>query len=139
MTRAELRALYRRELARFVRVYPHVARTKLEIDPAECPSLIDPKPGQCKKRDLAMFVDRRTGGLAIILAVRVLTWPRRNIVAIVRHELGHASDVDLGRPGSEQRADDIAEAVCGQRIRYDRDFIQTIGPGKYPRPRHLHR
>jgi hypothetical protein len=139
MTRTELRALYRRELARFTKVYPRVAGTKLEIVDVDCPGQMEPDPGTCRKRDLAMFVDRRSGGLAVILAARILALPRRNIIAIVRHELGHASDVNLGRPGSEQRADDIAEEVGGQRINYDRYDSQTIGPGRYPRPKYLHR
>jgi hypothetical protein len=40
--------------------------------------------------------------------------------------------------GREQVADDIAERVTGQRISYDHDLVQTIGPGIWPRPLSIH-
>jgi hypothetical protein len=64
-----------------------------------------------------------------------LALPRANVIALLRHEFGH-----IAAPrGSEQRADDIAHAVGGSPIRYDRRQIQTIGSGTYPRPRNIHR
>ena len=59
--------------------------------------------------------------------------------AVLAHELGHAADPDVWLPGSEQRADDIAERATGHRIRYTRRLrVQTFGPGIYPRPSDLH-
>ena len=69
--------------------------------------------------------------------------------ALLRHELGHAIDFlvppatldnyarSQGRVLSstpERRADDIAELVWGDKIRYDYNLIQTLNTGVYPRP-----
>jgi predicted Zn-dependent protease len=64
-----------------------------------------------------------------------LRLPEANVVALIRHELGHVS----APTGSEQHADNVAHVVTGQPIRYDARRIQTIGPGTYPRPRSIHR
>lgn len=75
----------------------------------------------------------------VLLVRRALALPRANVVGLIRHELGHHADVDPAAPNLEQRADDMAEYVTGERIRYDRRNIQTVGPGRWPRPRNLHR
>lgn len=64
-----------------------------------------------------------------------------NIIALMRHEIAHCVDPHVfTRPGREQRADDIAEQVTGQRIYYDDRDVQTLDVrGKYPRPLYLHR
>lgn len=132
MTRREARALFARERARFARVFPDVRRACLVIDDARC------GPGLCRARDIAYMTHGRRGATVVLLA-RALALPRQNIVAVLRHELGHAADPRPGARGGEQRADDIAEYVTGQRIYYDTIRLQTTGVGTYPRPLSLHR
>jgi hypothetical protein len=62
-----------------------------------------------------------------------------NLVAVLRHELGHLADVHRDRDGSERRADRVAEEATGERIYYDARDVQTTKPGTWPRPKHLHR
>ena len=123
--------IFVRERAAFARFYPHVARATLEITDAPC-------SGQpCAYRDFA-WCDPDTG--QVWFTLRAYALPIENLIGLVRHELGH-----LAEPGdatwrpSEQHADDVAERVTGERIRYDSRDVQTVGRGKYPRPRHLHR
>ena len=130
MTRRELAALFRRERARFGRRYPRVAGVGLVLDDAPC------TPGsRCRRRDVA-WADLRTR--TVFLLTRGLRLPRANVVALVRHELGHLADPTPGCPGAEGRADRIAWEVTGVRIRYDGGALQTTGRGG-PRPRWLHR
>lgn len=73
---------------------------------------------------------------------RALTLPRANLVALVRHELGHLCDKDFDvDPGAEARADAIAREVTGVAIRYDRNDMQTTSTARGTRarrPAHLH-
>jgi hypothetical protein len=85
-------------------------------------------------RDLGWYEDG-----CIYLMEKILRAPRHRVLGIVRHELGHAADPDIGTPGAEQRADDIVLRCTGERINYDAGDIQTVAPGTYPRPLHLHR
>lgn len=78
-----------------------------------------------------------TGKVEILHKVYKL--PFENVLAIVRHELGHLADDDFNDPGAEQRADDIAQAATGEKIRYDSHDLQTVGKGRWPRPKYLHR
>jgi hypothetical protein len=51
------------------------------------------------------------------------------------HELAHAVLSQAGEEDhSEQDADDLAEELFGHRISYDKDDVQTLGKGRYPRP-----
>ena len=73
------------------------------------------------------------------LVRRVLEFSDDSIIALMRHEIGHLADTYRDTPGAEQRADDIAELVFGDRINYSGPHkIQTIGNGEYPRPKELH-
>jgi hypothetical protein len=130
MTPARLVTLFRRERARFARAYPRVEHAGLGIDDARCSP-----GGHCRRRDVA-WADRRTR--TVWLLARALALPPANLVALVRHELGHLADPTPGRPGAEARADRIAWEVTGVRIRYDGGALQTTGRGG-PRPRWLHR
>jgi hypothetical protein len=57
---------------------------------------------------------------------------------VLAHELGHVFLLQSGNEDhSERDADDIALTLFGRRINYDRDDIQTVGPGQHPRPQHL--
>lgn len=72
--------------------------------------------------------------------------------AIVRHEIGHVIDLCVPQNAldhwarmrgvvlphtQERRADEIARAIWGTPLSYDKDLVQTTGKGKYPRPKHL--
>ena len=96
--------------------------------------------------------DPRTGAITIGVAPKFLSAPVHRQDALLRHELGHAIDflvptaklnnyaIFKGRVLSstpERRADDIAEMVWGAKLQYDRDLIQTINHGVYPRPPNL--
>lgn len=131
MTRAGALALFARERARFARACPWVSGAALAIADRACTS-----PRHCRRRDLA-YADVDTG--VVTLLARALALPRANVVALLRHELGHLCDPDVDRPGAEQRADDIAEAVAGRRVAYDAADVQTTGRGAYPRPGRLPR
>lgn len=114
------------ELQQFASVFPHLGQVELWISHDPCPW-----EGPCRKRNLAYSdLDATT----IVLLHRALRLPDENILGIIRHELGHLADLEIDSPGREQRADDIAEYVTGERIYYDEDDIQTIAPGRYPRP-----
>lgn len=132
MNIAQALRLFARERAAFAQSFPTEIRgVKLVIRDQRCSI-----NGKCGLRDLA-WADRRDRTVNLLL--RALSLPENRVVGLLRHELGHLADPWIDRPGAEQRADDIAEVVTGQRIRYDLDNIQTIGPGTYPRPLHLHR
>jgi hypothetical protein len=85
-------------------------------------------------------------------ASKIITTDPRRADGVVRHEIGHVADMCIPRRAlnrwaaargyrlprtSERRADAIAEAIWFEPLRYDRDLVQTTGPGKYPRPLHL--
>lgn len=119
MTERELAKLFRAERAAFAATYPRALRCSLVLLDARCP--LPP----CAPRDLAAC-DVDTG--EIQLARRALSLPRANLVAILRHELGHAVDPWPTRRGAERRADRIAESVRGAPIHYDAQLVQTIDP-----------
>lgn len=129
MTPDELRVMFRQDRATFAARYPHVAGVTLHIVKRKCP-----EGSVCAPRELAWYINGR-----IFILARALRLSRLKCRALLAHELGHASDRRLWQRGSEQRADDIAEKALGLRIRYDpKHFVQTFGPGIYPRPKHLH-
>ncbi len=130
ITVARARAIFHEERERFAAVYPRLARATLVIVDAPC---FD--GGPCKPRDLARCYARDAD---VQLLRRALTSESR-VRSLVRHELGHAADARVREPGREQRADDIAERVTGERVYYDRDDVQTTRRGAYPRPRRLPR
>jgi hypothetical protein len=135
MNRADVQAMFRRERARFERVLgpllPPRALPELVLVDVRCPA-----GAPCRERDLA-YAEAGTRP-RIVLATRALRLPAANVRGLLRHELGHAYDPWLARPGREQRADDLAEYVTGAPIRYDARDIQTTGRGTWPRPRRLH-
>lgn len=132
--------LYRREQQAFSEIYPDLAGVPLTIVDQPCNS-----PGEtCRVRDVAWCEWLRGGRgaktrMKVFLLRRALGFRRENLIAIFRHELGHLADPDADKPDSEKRADRIAETVTGEKIRYDRQDIQTTGPGRATRPPWLHR
>jgi hypothetical protein len=131
----EFQRVFVRERAMFASHYPlytKIARTELKLISGPCT-----QPGWCAYRDFAYAVpfDEKP---EIVINVRLLTFPIENILGVLRHELGHICDPNVSARGREQVADDIAEIVTGRKISYDKDAIQTIGAGTYPRPKYLH-
>lgn len=131
MTRAEMKKLFTSERKKFARYFSWVESARLRVVKQGCVG----RRG-CRPRDLAE-ADLDTNEVFIV--DRALDLPRNNIVGLLRHELGHLADPHPFLPRREQVADDIAEYVTGQKIRYDKDRVQTIGKGTYPRPKSLHR
>jgi hypothetical protein len=128
ITLSRARAIFVSERRRFAKVYPRLARVSLNTYDADC--FLAP----CKPRDLAQATDDRDG-LRVHLLQRALTSEAR-VRGLLRHELGHLA---LHHGGSEQDADDVAEHVTRQKVRYDKDDVQTTGRGTWPRPKHLPR
>lgn len=133
VTADEFSRVFAMEAARFGAVSPRALYTRIEWTDGQCTL-----PDACGVRDVAYAVPSEN---RIVINYRLLDRPRENWIGILRHELGHIIDTVPYVPnsGGEQRADDIAERVGGQRIYYDAQFVQTIVPGgTYPRPKHLH-
>lgn len=112
------------EHRRFAKVFPHVAQATLIL-------------GGWKRssgRDCAKCYPSR---LEVHFHAGVLDdLTRAQCLALVRHELAHLSDPDLG----EAATDTLAELVTGQCIYYgELDDIQTVAGGVRPRPRRLPR
>lgn len=116
MTLAELRVLFEQERALFAQAIPRAALAKLTIRP---------RPPGAAARDYAYAEGDR-----VTLFEETADLPLRNVLGIIRHELGHVCDpIDDDECDGEARADEIAELVTGVRIRYDRRGVQTIGYG----------
>lgn len=129
----EFTQVFRSEAARFGAVNPRAFQTRLEWAYGQCTL-----PDACAVRDLAYSVPSEN---RIIINDRLVERPRENWIGILRHEFGHVIDdiPYIPNSGGEQRADQIAERVGGQRIYYDAQYVQTVSPsGTYPRPKHLH-
>lgn len=143
---AWVRQLFAEEQARFAAAYgPRSlpALATLHLIDARCPG----DKGPCGLRNVAQatWVRAPGGGRsrgAVELARRALALPPATLVAVLRHELGHLADDRVEEPGSEVRADRIAERVGGQPFYYDARHLQTVdphAPGAHRgRPRHLH-
>jgi len=127
----ELAKHFEREAARFAKAFPAWPRPAFRIEHAPCVL-----PDACALRDFAYCV-RRGRRATIVAHFRLAYAAPRRIAGVLRHELGHAYDVRIDDPGAEQRADDLAERVTGEKICYDRGDVQVVGRGAYPRPRHL--
>lgn len=129
MSPAQLRAMFLRERRRFAKISSNAGRAGLVVRDRHV------LRGKCAFRDIAWAdLDTRT----VYILTRALKFPAANLRGVIRHELGHLADPTPNRFGAEQRADDLAERATGQKIRYDRRDVQTVGRGQYPRPRHLH-
>jgi hypothetical protein len=93
-------------------------------------------PGCSGYRDIA-WADPKDR--TVNICFRALEFHRDNIIALIRHEIGHLCDPFYLTKNAEQRADDIAYLVTGQRINYSGPYlIQTIAKGEHPRPKIIH-
>jgi hypothetical protein len=126
-------ACFARECARFARRYPVARVCHLVIRFARCTL-----PGACRVRDLA-YAEPGGDPPTIVVLARLAGESAQVQRGILRHELGHVCDRWWRLPGAEQRADDLAEDVCGRKVRYDSRDVQTTGAGIWPRPKRLHR
>jgi len=101
-----------------------------EGDPADFP----------KARNFAMCGLLADNEANVIVAPKMESEPDAVIHALLRHEIAHGILLFHGNENhSERDADALAEAVWGDRLNYDARDVQTLAPGKHPRPRHLHR
>lgn len=124
MTPRHLRRIFEYERDLFLRTYPSMPFTDVRITKTDMDFIED--------RDYAYYdLDNDT----VVVSRRILALPIENIVGLIRHELGHVVDPY----GTEQEADDAAEIVGGEPIRYDARDVETVGLGKYPRPEYLPR
>lgn len=130
MTRTDFRHLFENERAAFLEEFPAMPFVGLRITEEACPH------PPCEHRDFASY---DVEDHVVTFTERVLSLPIENVVGLIRHELGHAADEKIDEFGAEQRADDLAERATGERIYYDPHDVQTIAPGRYPRPTYLHR
>lgn len=133
MNKRDARQLFAGLRGAFAPLYPRVPAPRLVISDRR---YTDPR--HRAKRDLA-YADCGGTRPRVTLLARALRLPYENVVGLMLHELGHIYDDRVSEPGAERRADRIAKRATGFVIRYDKDFIQTIGRGKSPRPPHLHR
>jgi len=126
---AAARAVFEAQRRLFARLHPDVAAFELRIVDSRCPT----GRRSCAARDLAWMEGR-----GVYLLRRALALPVDRVRGLLAHELGHAADDARHEPGSEQRADDLAERALGRRVRYDARDVQTLGRGRWPRPARLH-
>ena len=99
-------------------------------DPADFP----------RERNFAMCGLLAPAEANVIVAPKMEHEPDEVIHALLRHELAHGILLYCGHDGhSERDADELAEVVWGDRLFYDHRNVQTLAPGKWPRPGHLHR
>lgn len=90
----------------------------------------------CGRRDVAWCIPATR---TVYLLTRGLRLSRAQIAGLMLHELGHCADPLVAtHRGSEKRADAIAHALSGRKIRYGTGDIQTTGRGKATRPARLH-
>jgi hypothetical protein len=89
----------------------------------------------CRRRDVAWCLPAKR---TVYLLRRALQFSRAQLEGLVLHELGHIADPIVEHPHREKRADAIAHAVTGRRIRYGAHDIQTTGRGRLTRPAYLH-
>ena len=130
MNQTQLANLFRAELILWQEAFGARFKPGLGVFSEPC------SPGsKCGYRDVA-YADLTTR--TVWLSTRALTWGRKRLLGLIRHELGHLADPTPSKAGAEKRADAIAFRVTGVPIRYDRRHVQTIGAGSLVRPPHLH-
>ena len=87
-------------------------------------------------RDLAWYeIDR--GEVCLLRAA--LARSAGSVRGILRHELGHAADLDVRKRGAEARADRLAWIATGAPVRYTADGVQHATHGEAERPPSLPR
>jgi len=105
-----------------------------------------------KRRNYAYCYYEGPYDINVVISPKFLRASPDRVEALLRHELGHAVEFHLGTDGLkrwarqnrlplprgvERRADSLAEIVWGDPIRYDKEMVQSLETGTYPRPRKL--
>lgn len=128
ITSRRLGQIFEHERSVFARTFPWVENVWIEIWPEH---FID-RP--CA-RDLAWY---DPSFLRVCVVRGILRHPEHTVRGIIRHELGHAADVNLKDAGRERRADQLAKKATGRPILYDANGLQSSSRGKPGRPKWLH-
>ena len=102
-----------------------------------------------QERDYAYCALNNDGSIEVVVAPDFEDLSEDNQEALLRHELAHALEFELGEKrihylfgpilsrSVERRADEVAELIWGDPILYGSDDIQTLEEGEYPRPARL--
>jgi hypothetical protein len=110
---------------------------------------IGPRPEFPCARDYAYCEHLHDKTIKIVVACDFNELSDLHQEAILRHELGHAIEFELGVKRThhdfgpllsrtpERRADEIAELIWEEPILYDQSDLQTLDVGVYPRPERL--
>lgn len=111
--------------------------------PPEIPVDFDSQAG-VSGRNFAFF--EWSPEIRFAFSPRIVNEPIHRQLGIFRHEVGHAVHYYLGREqlrqligeelesSDERLADQIAEWLYGEPIRYDAETVQSIHRGRTPRP-----
>lgn len=136
LTNQQAQALFLYERARFLELFafPSIRTARLVFLAARCTP-----DSPCRLRDVAWTEYAQDGAGVVTVLRRLLLLPQENFLGVIRHELGHLAAPRWSDPEAEGHADAVACLVAGEPICYDRDLLQTVGPGTWPRPRSLHR
>ena len=129
MTKKQTEKLFREQISEFRKYFPLKGVRLVIHDRFFTP--------ECSRyRDCAWA---NLNDMTVNIVSRVSDFSEDSVKALIRHEIAHLCDPFRDTDGKEQRADDIAELVFGDKIRYSGPYkIQTLGEGEYPRPKELH-
>lgn len=95
--------------------------------------LIDYDGDYPKPRDFA-----KTTGDVIYFSPKILDAAPLRVEGLLRHELAHVVFMQSGNfDHTERETDALAEELFGDYIYYDAQDVQTLAPGKRPRPHYL--
>jgi hypothetical protein len=95
--------------------------------------VLDHEGSYPKARDFA-----KTTGDVIYFSPKILNAAPLRVEGLLRHELAHVVFMQSGNfDHTERETDALAEELFGDNIYYDAQDIQTIAPGKRPRPHYL--
>ena len=127
---AYVQRIFEEERARFMAAFPRMPDVRLAVRDRHY------RVRGVDARDLAWY---DIGGRTVYILRSAFSRSDGAIRGILRHELGHAADVDVGKKGSEARADRLALLATGVPVRYTADGVQHATHGQPGRPGWLHR
>lgn len=95
--------------------------------------VLDPGGSYPKARDFA-----KTTGSVVYFSPKILHATPARVEGLLRHELAHVVFMQSGDfDHTEREADALAEHLFGDFIYYDDQDVQSILPGRRPRPEYL--
>lgn len=113
-----------------------VEHVQTEYPEFRCKLVVDNEKALAGRKEKRAYA--ACDGKKVYVATKIYDAHMDNVEGILMHELAHALLMQHGdEDHSEQDADDVAEEVFGRRISYDKNDVQTVGKGRYPRPEHL--